>query len=245
MRGLFTPFTPQRTYSPRAAPPASFSTLESHLGSKKDIQAAQRAHNSNNHSFIHMLSRHGPHMMNHGHTSMGAGSEPNPTASTWSEPERTGNHNPRTPKPPTKQVVAAEMPPKGTRDALGVLVRAATVPLPTNVGLQHVTLSLSFPCCLKSMRSTFRHVVRIQERTKEQAPCKREVCVRAVCQLSPSKQGETGDFVVNQLYIQKAPLITLLILKAFKTLKKRKPPPGTNRKASSPQCGETCNCVGV
>lgn len=33
--GLFTPFTPQRTYSPRAAPPASLSTLESHLGSKR------------------------------------------------------------------------------------------------------------------------------------------------------------------------------------------------------------------
>lgn len=50
------------------------------------------------------------------------------------------------------------------------------------------------------MRSTFRHVVRIQERTKEQALCKREVCDTCCLPAVPIK---TGDYVVNQLYIKK------------------------------------------
>lgn len=51
------------------------------------------------------------------------------------------------------------------------------------------------------MRSTFRHVVKIQDRREEQAQCKREVC--DTCCL-PAVLIKTGDNnVVSQIYIKK------------------------------------------
>lgn len=51
------------------------------------------------------------------------------------------------------------------------------------------------------MRSTFRHVLRIQEITKEQPQCKREVCDTCCLPAVLIRTGDDND--VNQLYIKK------------------------------------------